>query len=113
MHFIWHIVKALLCIIRSCFEKKNATENLQNFGAVLFSVISVVNGFTEIKKTPNVRGHLKSSHIADEQRTFIWEGEGLDPIRCAIDSKKKKNALPSTDRAATLADKSKSPIKCC
>ena len=28
---------------------------LQIFGIVLFSVISVVNGFTEIKKTPKVR----------------------------------------------------------
>ena len=27
---------------------------LQNFGVVLFSVISVVNGFTEIKKTPKM-----------------------------------------------------------
>ena len=26
---------------------------LQNFGVVLFSVISVVSGFTEIKTTPN------------------------------------------------------------
>ena len=60
-------------------------------------------------------GHLKSSHRADKrknERTFIWEGGGLDPIRCAIDRKKKKQARPSTDRAAALADKSKSPIRC-
>ena len=29
---------------------------LQTFGVVLFSVFSVVNGFTEIKKTPKVNG---------------------------------------------------------
>ena len=29
---------------------------LQSFGVVLFSVFSVVNGFTEIKKTPKVNG---------------------------------------------------------
>ena len=28
---------------------------LQNFSVVLFSVISVVNGFTEIKKTPKMK----------------------------------------------------------
>ena len=91
----WYILYDTLC--RHCsawsgvvLKKKNSTEILQNFGVVLFSVILVVSGFTEIKKTPNVRGHLKSSHIADKQRTFIWEGGGLDPIRCAIDSKKKK-----------------------
>ena len=36
------------------------------------------------------------------ERTFIWEGGGQDPIRCAI-VKKKKKARPSTDRAAALA----------
>ena len=47
------------------------------------------------------------------ERTFIWEGGGLDPIRCAIDSRKKKKKKKNTDCAAGLADKSKSPIKCC
>ena len=31
---------------------KKTTVILQIFGVVLFSVFSVVNGFTEIKKTP-------------------------------------------------------------
>ena len=61
-----------------------------------------------------VRGHLKVRKSRTNERTFIWEGGGLDPIRCAIDSKKKKKkkkkkARPSTDRAAVLAYIRKSP----
>ena len=32
---------------------------LQIFGVVLFSVFSVVNGFTEIKKTPKCEEHIE------------------------------------------------------
>ena len=69
----------------------------------------------------NSLGVISKVHTSrTNERTFIWEGGGLDPIRCAIDSekkkkkkkKKKKRPRPSTDRAAALADKSKSPIKC-
>ena len=34
---------------------------LQIFGVVLFSVFSVVNGFTEIKKTPKCKKHIERS----------------------------------------------------
>ena len=38
-----------------------ATVILQIFGVVLFSVFSVVNGFTEIKKTPKCEKHIERS----------------------------------------------------
>ena len=44
------------------------------------------------------------------ERTFIWEGGGLNPIRCAIDRKKKKKKNRS--RAAELAG-SNLQKKCC
>ena len=61
-----------------------------------------------------LRDHLKSSHIADKRKNFHMGGRGLDPICCAIGSQKKekKKVRSSTDPAAVLADKSKSPIKC-
>ena len=37
------------------------TLTLQIFGVVLFSVFSVVNGFTEIKKTPKCEKHIERS----------------------------------------------------
>ena len=39
-------------ILQSVFHNNWVTVILQIFGVVLFSVFSVVNGFTEIKKTP-------------------------------------------------------------
>ena len=53
------------------------------------------------------RGHLKISHIAENERTFIWEGRGLNPIRCAIDSKKKRKKTQSCCEACRV----KSPKK--
>ena len=40
-------------------REKSNTVILQNFGEVLFSVISVVNGFTEIKKTPKWEKYME------------------------------------------------------
>ena len=36
--------------------------NFTNFGVVVFSVFSVVNGFTEIKKTPEGEKNTLSDH---------------------------------------------------
>ena len=46
--------------VQSCgFESSfDTTVILQIFGASLFSVFSVVNGFTEIKKTPKCEKHI-------------------------------------------------------
>ena len=46
-----------LIIVRSV----QSTVILQVFGVVLFSVFSVVDGFTEIKKTPKCEKHIERS----------------------------------------------------
>ena len=43
------------------YKKPTSTVILQNFGVVLFSVFSVVNGFTEIKKTPKWEKYMEWS----------------------------------------------------
>ena len=45
---------------------------LQIFGVVLISVFSVVNGFTEIKKTPKCEKHIEwpQQHQTDTETDF-------------------------------------------
>ena len=45
---------------------------------------------TQIKGGPALGVLSKVRTSRTNERTFIWEGGGQDPIRCAIDSKKKK-----------------------
>ena len=47
--------KGTLSFFFTILGRSGGTVILQNFGVVLFSVISVVNGFTEIKKTPKMK----------------------------------------------------------
>ena len=47
--------------VRIVRSSVTGTVILQNFGVVLFSVILVVNGFTEIKKTPKWEKHMEWS----------------------------------------------------
>ena len=56
----WNLFKQKFNTSRATSENKN-TLILQNFGVVLFSVISVANGFTEIKKTPEWEKHMEWS----------------------------------------------------
>ena len=46
------------------------------------------------------------------EKTYIWEG-GVWTWFVVRSTEKKEKARPSTDHAAALADKCKSPIKCC
>ena len=52
---LWFVAEACAC------QNYPSAVILQIFGVVLFSVFSVVNGFTKIKKTPKYEKHIERS----------------------------------------------------
>ena len=86
-----HLMKIMSCqtVWRSLLTKFFADKNfllygtviLQIFSVVLFSVFSVVIGFTEIKKTPKCEKHIERTrqHPRTPKIKLYWTLRGRSP----------------------------------